>query len=270
MLDARRGLAGEALVARRDEDEARVLAAFDAADLRSHSGGAQRARRRRRCRRSCCDVESRPQRSRIASRDPRRKYLRAGRARALAAIAQDVTPAERDVAAQRWPVARRKSSRSLHRAGVTMLAGTDAPMPGVYPGYALHDELERLVDSGLSPAEALRAATLAPAPFLGIADDSGTVAVGQARRSRAARCGSAARHPQHAAHRRRRARWAAADTARHSMRCSPMRPSAKLRVHAFMPALAMRRNRPASAQMREQQRDVGADQECAPKTARIS
>jgi imidazolonepropionase-like amidohydrolase len=52
-------------------------------------------------------------------------------------------------------------------------------MPGVYPGYALHDELERLVDSGYSPAEALRAATLAPAKFLGIDARSGTVATGK-------------------------------------------------------------------------------------------
>ena len=60
-----------------------------------------------------------------------------------------------------------------------MLAGTDAPMPGVFPGYSLHDELERLVDSGYSPAEALRAATLAPAAFLHIDADSGTVATGK-------------------------------------------------------------------------------------------
>jgi len=52
-------------------------------------------------------------------------------------------------------------------------------MPDVYPGYALHDELERLVDSGLAPAEALRAATLAPAMFLGIDHESGTVAAGK-------------------------------------------------------------------------------------------
>jgi imidazolonepropionase-like amidohydrolase len=60
-----------------------------------------------------------------------------------------------------------------------MLAGTDAPMPGVYPGFALHDELERLVDAGLTPGEALRAATLAPAKFFGIEREAGTVATGK-------------------------------------------------------------------------------------------
>jgi hypothetical protein len=90
-----------------------------------------------------------------------------------------------DMAATGDPAAtsRRERSRSIvaafHRAGVTLLAGTDAPMPRVYPGYALHDELERLVESGLTPFEALRAATLAPARFLGIEAENGTVAVGK-------------------------------------------------------------------------------------------
>jgi adenine deaminase len=52
-------------------------------------------------------------------------------------------------------------------------------MPNVYPGYALHDELEQLVASGLSPADALRSATIAPARFLPALRDSGVVAVGK-------------------------------------------------------------------------------------------
>jgi len=67
----------------------------------------------------------------------------------------------------------------MHDAGVTILAGTDSPMPGVYPGFSLHEELSLLVESGLTPVEALRAATLAPAEFLGIAGTSGSVAVGK-------------------------------------------------------------------------------------------
>src|SRR6185503_17567315 len=73
----------------------------------------------------------------------------------------------------------RRIVAALHRAGVTMLAGTDAPMPGVYPGYALHEELALLVEAGLDPAEALRAATLAPARFLGIEADAGSITVGK-------------------------------------------------------------------------------------------
>jgi imidazolonepropionase-like amidohydrolase len=65
----------------------------------------------------------------------------------------------------------------LHRAGVGLLAGTDTPNPYVLPGFSLHDELGLLVRAGLSPADALRAATLNPARFLG-ADDFGEVAAG--------------------------------------------------------------------------------------------
>ncbi|MEP6821986.1 MAG: amidohydrolase family protein [Chthoniobacterales bacterium] len=85
---------------------------------------------------------------------------------------------ENNQARQRWEVAR-KIVAALHSAGVPILAGTDAPMPLVYPGDALHDELGLLVECGLSPAEALRAATLGPAEFLGIADTSGSIAVGK-------------------------------------------------------------------------------------------
>jgi cytosine/adenosine deaminase-related metal-dependent hydrolase len=67
----------------------------------------------------------------------------------------------------------------LHRAGVTILAGTDAPMVFVYPGSSLHDELRLFVTAGFSTADALRSATLWPARVLGIDDVAGTIAVGK-------------------------------------------------------------------------------------------
>jgi tetratricopeptide (TPR) repeat protein len=70
-------------------------------------------------------------------------------------------------------------TRTFHRAGVPILAGTDAPLVFVFPGHSLHQELAYLVDAGLTPYEALEAATAAPARFLGIADRSGTIAVGK-------------------------------------------------------------------------------------------
>ena len=73
------------------------------------------------------------------------------------------------LAARRWEVSR-QIVKTLHAAGVRILAGTDAPMPLVYPGFALHKELELLVEAGLSPADALRAATIWPAEFLGLSD----------------------------------------------------------------------------------------------------
>ena len=65
-----------------------------------------------------------------------------------------------------------------HKAGVTILAGTDAPDSFVFPGLSLHDELEHLVLAGLSPLDALRSATLEPARFLGLEGKAGIIQVG--------------------------------------------------------------------------------------------
>jgi imidazolonepropionase-like amidohydrolase len=59
----------------------------------------------------------------------------------------------------------RENVRRLHAAGVTILAGSDM-QSGVFPGASLHRELQLLVESGLTPAEAIRAATIDPARFL--------------------------------------------------------------------------------------------------------
>lgn len=67
---------------------------------------------------------------------------------------------------------------AMHRAGVGVLAGTDAPLRNSPPGFGLHEELRLLVQGGLSPFEALGAATIEPARFLGIHDSAGTVAPG--------------------------------------------------------------------------------------------
>jgi imidazolonepropionase-like amidohydrolase len=68
----------------------------------------------------------------------------------------------------------------LHKAGVPFLAGTDTP-PGVYifPGFSLHEELQRFVAAGLTPLEALQTATLNPARFFGIEEQAGTVEKGK-------------------------------------------------------------------------------------------
>lgn len=67
----------------------------------------------------------------------------------------------------------------MHQRGVPIGAGTDTPIYLAIPGYSLHAELEQLVASGLSPLEALRAATIRPAEFFGIQDDIGTVDPGK-------------------------------------------------------------------------------------------
>ena len=73
---------------------------------------------------------------------------------------------------------RRELVGALHAAGARLLAGTDSGIDVTVPGLSLHDELLELVASGLGPLEALRAATTAPAEFLGEVGEIGTVSPG--------------------------------------------------------------------------------------------
>ena len=68
----------------------------------------------------------------------------------------------------------------LHKAGVPFLAGTDTP-PGVYifPGFSLHEELQRFVAAGFTPLEALQTATINPARFFQLEDQLGTIENGK-------------------------------------------------------------------------------------------
>lgn len=67
--------------------------------------------------------------------------------------------------------------KQLKAAGVRILAGTDAPNPGTAHGASMHRELELLVDAGLTPVEALAAATSAPAAAFSL-KDRGRIAPG--------------------------------------------------------------------------------------------
>jgi imidazolonepropionase-like amidohydrolase len=71
---------------------------------------------------------------------------------------------------------------ALHKAGVRILAGTDAVgqlgSSNVPLGLSLHQELQNLVEAGLTPAEVLRAATVVPATFHRI-PDRGVIAPGK-------------------------------------------------------------------------------------------
>jgi len=64
--------------------------------------------------------------------------------------------------------------KALHDAGVPIVAGTDKGVPGV----SLAREIELYVEAGLSPMDAIRAATAVPAKAMGLAADSGTLAPG--------------------------------------------------------------------------------------------
>jgi imidazolonepropionase-like amidohydrolase len=65
------------------------------------------------------------------------------------------------------------------RAKTEILAGTDTGDPYVIPGAALEDELEQLVEAGLTPREALEAATLAPARFFETEKEMGSIEKGK-------------------------------------------------------------------------------------------
>ena len=116
-----------------------------------------------------------------AKPDDRRKYI--------AAIAKEHweknNPVPQNVSAE--DMAERKKALekmfeivgAMRRAGVSILAGTDPPTRDVFPGFSLHDELGLLVKAGLTPLEAIQAATLNGAKCLGISDSYGTVEKGK-------------------------------------------------------------------------------------------
>jgi len=68
--------------------------------------------------------------------------------------------------------------RQLKAAHATILAGTDAPNPGTALGASMHGELELLVEAGLTPEEALSAATAKAADCFSLGD-RGRLAVGK-------------------------------------------------------------------------------------------
>ncbi|MEW5929749.1 MAG: amidohydrolase family protein [Gemmatimonadota bacterium] len=116
-------------------------------------------------------------------RDPRRRFVPRAQ---WAAWEADM---DRTDAADSTPQGRRtrmdfylkglRATGDAHRAGVRVLAGTDAGDSFVFPGSSLHEELAELVAAGLAPAGALRAATLGAAEFLGRTADFGTVQAGR-------------------------------------------------------------------------------------------
>lgn len=73
----------------------------------------------------------------------------------------------------------RANARRLSEAGIPVLAGTDTGVTGVLLGVSSQMELVLLVEAGLTPAGALRAATMSPARALGRDRDLGTLEPGK-------------------------------------------------------------------------------------------
>lgn len=108
--------------------------------------------------------------------DPGMRYV----ARSVKDAFKKVTP----FSAEELPVVKRtfaeyrEVTRRMNRLGVMLLAGTDLAGPRI-PGFTLHEELAALVDAGLTPLQALRAATLNPAKILKKETDFGGVTAGK-------------------------------------------------------------------------------------------
>ena len=69
--------------------------------------------------------------------------------------------------------------RAFDAAGIPVLTGTDSPVPGVAPGFSLHDEFETMSRAGVSNLRILEATTRLPAQWLGTLPDRGTVETGK-------------------------------------------------------------------------------------------
>ena len=73
----------------------------------------------------------------------------------------------------------RPFTKALHDKGVKLMTGTDVLIPLILPGFSLHDELQELVQVGLSPYEALKSATVHPQEYFGALKEAGTIEVGK-------------------------------------------------------------------------------------------
>lgn len=91
-----------------------------------------------------------------------------------ATVKQDPSPAGREAYREFYRKGLELTGAG-HRAGVKILVGTDYIVAGV----DVHREMEQLVLAGLTPADALFAATVAPADYFGLSDQYGSVAAGK-------------------------------------------------------------------------------------------
>jgi imidazolonepropionase-like amidohydrolase len=73
----------------------------------------------------------------------------------------------------------KKAIKQLHDAGVNIALGTDSGTPGVVIGKAVHKEMELMVEAGLTPIEAIKAATSNAAQNIGKGNELGTIEEGK-------------------------------------------------------------------------------------------
>ncbi|MFP5263446.1 MAG: amidohydrolase family protein [Blastocatellia bacterium] len=115
------------------------------------------------------------------ARDPRLRYVKPSWKERWLRMTEEAGTWPAGEGAKRNETIRKEDAlvSKMQKAGVGILAGTDDGNPYVYPGFSLHDELSLLTQAGLTPMEALRAATYNPAKFLGLLSLLGTVERGK-------------------------------------------------------------------------------------------
>jgi len=78
----------------------------------------------------------------------------------------------------RWNEVQLEIVKVLHDQGAKLLSGSDAPVPYVVHGYALHDEIDLLRQAGLDKFDVLQTATSRPADFMRASGSWGTIQAG--------------------------------------------------------------------------------------------
>ena len=100
---------------------------------------------------------------------PEMRFMPSASVRSWIAAKQQFLADDYDAAASKRSVElRRQLIKALHDAGAKLLLGSDAPQVFNVPGFSLHRELRILVESGLTPYEALRTGTVNAADYLGV------------------------------------------------------------------------------------------------------
>jgi imidazolonepropionase-like amidohydrolase len=113
--------------------------------------------------------------------DPRLRYVKpAWRKRWLSMTKEAVNTPPGEWSKRKELIRKEKALvGKMQKAGVRILAGTDDGNPYSIPGFSLHDELAMLVEAGLTPMQALQAATYNAAKFFDKLDSMGTVEKGR-------------------------------------------------------------------------------------------
>jgi imidazolonepropionase-like amidohydrolase len=119
--------------------------------------------------------------NRVVPGDSLAHYLPASLVQFVAQIfpMPDSVPPGADSVGRAMFAKRLAQAATMRRAGVHILTGTDAPLRNSPPGFGLHEELALLVRGGMSAFDAIRAATIEPARYLGIQDSVGTISAGK-------------------------------------------------------------------------------------------